>query len=197
MTTEQRELMKIALHESGHAVVGLALGFDVSRVRLETFADTVVGTTYLRFKPDALISHRVATLLGGTAAARLYQGVFRLSVPPAVVYQRAAPQHASHRQASRLAGDIHRFQYMKTAAETGSSWDGDGGVITALLARCRKPEAVFARAERLCHGALSANDRQIYAFAKALLCTGDLRGAALQELTRRVVRISPDSMDIR
>jgi cell division protease FtsH len=75
----EAERRRVALHESGHAVVGAALSGidDVHRVSVLARGRTVAATSLTSeegVRPTAALQHRLATLLAGVAAERLVLG---------------------------------------------------------------------------------------------------------------------------
>ena len=181
MTETERQLSAIALHEASHAVTALSLRLPVTHVDMSMLGRAVAGQTFVRFPPGTGRCYRTAVYVAGFLGVNMFAD-FKLCVPDLDAFSQ--PQRTATARREALA--IRRFRFDQLGSQSGSRWDGDLGVILAILCRCLHPNNVFARAEDIARRCLARNERLVRAIAQQLLWDSRLSGGALARLAKDV-----------
>ena len=182
MTAElSDQLRSIALHESGHTIVALALCISVKRVYMTAAYGAVRGQTECCWPPGTKRSRLVAMLCAGVLASNNCTHLQLFVPPPDVVCE--PPDSTAARREMRA---LKRFRFNQTAVESGSTWSGDLGTIKAVLAGCKHPTAIYSHGESIARACLDRNERLLRSVAQRLLYEGEVSGGALARLAKDV-----------
>lgn len=181
------ELRSLALHEAGHCVTAVALGCRVTSVSIRLRHNSLLGLTAYTLQADTRPSARIAILLSGLLAQRDYK---HLKLEPPCIRNLSMTDHtAQSKQPSRLARAIAGYGINQKSVDGALLPDGDMAQVRQILADRRHPDQCFARAEKIAHSALAANELPLRLVAQSLLAVGTLRGAHLGGLLASVAKI--------